>query len=169
MNWFTNKHEKPVLDGKIGNWVTCQYRWFLNDNYSSYLRRANKPWRGSCIVDLLQWWDRNIALFPGPLPASHRLQYSNHTASDGKLPYCKWREATVLQATGSWARAWEKHLLVKTWCFRTTSGWQRSRRWKISIEHGYCLELMKFLFHPSIYQGVGQKKFGGLQPLPDPP
>ena len=22
INWFTDKHEKPVLDGKIGNWVT---------------------------------------------------------------------------------------------------------------------------------------------------
>ena len=37
--------------------------------------------------------DRNIALFPGPHPASHHLQYSNR---------CKRWEATVLQATGSY-------------------------------------------------------------------
>ena len=41
---------------------------------------------------ILKRYTLELASFPGPRPASHRLQY-------GKA---------VLQAMGSWARAWER-------------------------------------------------------------
>ena len=43
-----------------------------------------------------------IASFPGPRPASRRLQY-------------------VLQATGSWARAWERGYSIPWYCERFDS------------------------------------------------
>ena len=47
-----------------------------------------------------------LASFPGPRPASHRLQYGKARPASRRLQYGKAR-FTVLQATGSWAGAWE--------------------------------------------------------------